>query len=698
MLENLFNPKSIAVVGVSQDASKLGSVIYSNIIDAGFEGALYPVNPKYDDIGGVKAYKSVSDIGKEVDLVVVVVPAAFVKDVVADCATSQVNNLVIISAGFGETGAEGKEIEDEILKIASQANMRILGPNCLGISVPGAKFDASFAARMPNPGQIAFMSQSGAFNTALLDLAAESQLGFSHFVSVGNKSDLNELDFLEAWGDDRNVKVIAMYLEEFTDGKDFVNLIAKTNKPVVILNPGNSTQAQAAISSHTGSLASPRAAVDAALRKAGAVRVDSAEKMFNVLRLFSESINPTGSKVAIVTNAGGPGVMVTDMVDELGLQVPEFSDAVQQVLKKYLPAEASTHNPVDLIGDALADRYENTINVLLQTDEVDSIVVILTPQRVTQIAETAKVIAAAAKSGKKLVIPIFMGGKDVREGLDIFQNANVPAFQFAEEAIYALGKLVGSTTEIEIVKLEHKLAGSINLSDYALKTEMALPQATIIQLCAEAGISMPKQLMSQNVEDALHFANEVSYPVVLKADTEDIVHKTDVRALYLRIANADVLRNAYGELTNTVMQETGKQEHEIKLLVQKQLAEGLELIVGVKRDGDMHVYESTGKGFGHLLVVGSGGIYTEVYEDVSNGLVPLSRSQLHDMVLNTKVSQIIAGARGQDQLALEKLLDLLEAVQKLVIAYPQIDAIDINPVMLSRDDCVAVDVKILVKA
>lgn len=696
-LAQLFNPQTIAVVGVSSDPTKLGSVIFKNILDAGYRGRLIPVNPKYQEIMGHQAMAKVSDIEGEVDLVVVVVPAKFASEVVQDAANKQVKHCVIITAGFGETGEEGLQLEQQVVEIASSAGMRILGPNCLGLTVPKFNLDASFAAQRPLDGNVAFISQSGAFNTAMLDLAADQKLGFSHFVSIGNKSDLNELDFISEWISDPEVKIIGMYIEEFADGQALVDLVAKTGKPVVILHPGESEEAQEAIASHTGSLAGSAEVVKAALRKAGAIQVGSIEKMFNVLKGISWSKAMTGEKVAVVTNAGGPGIMVTDMLSESGVSIPGLSEQLQAQLMEVLPETASAHNPIDLIGDALAERYANVFDILEQSSEVDTILAIVTPQHVTQIEETAKAVIKYSETGNKPVMAVFFGSERAGAGLELLDDAKVPGFAFAEEAVFVLGKVreYGKFMSLAEGPIKMEVQRDDKLQAFVTDVPTALPQNMLYEITEGLAFDFPEEDTIDSFQQAINFVSEHSYPVVLKASTEDIAHKTDEKALYLNIDSADKLESAFNELRETVKNLTGKDN--AKLLIQKQITGGEELIVGITRDGDSNVYEPEGTGFGHLIVVGKGGIYTEVYKDTATALSPVSRRQLREMVMATNVSKVLMGTRGQPPLALDKLIDTLDAAQQLVVKYPEIEQLDINPVIVTQDRCLAVDMKVFVK-
>ncbi|MCA9378862.1 CoA-binding protein, partial [Candidatus Dojkabacteria bacterium] len=579
-LSKLFSPKAVAVVGVSSEPRKLGSVVFTNILESGFT-KVYPVNPNYDDVLGHRCYHNLGYIHADLDLVVIVVPAAFVPQVMVDVAAKNVENVIIISAGFRETGEEGQKLEAEVMKIAKSNGINILGPNCLGIDIPSSKLNASFSAKHALPGNIAFLSQSGAVNTAMLDLAAEVNLGFSHFVSVGNKIGLTEIDFLEYWLEDPQVKVIGMYIEQFADGNDFMKLVNYSKKPIIILHPGESKVSQQAISSHTGSLAGSSATVRAALRQAGAIQVDSLERMFDTLWLLSVGYQPAGNKVAIVTNAGGPGIMLTDMLEKSGLDVVQLGRQTQQKLRKVLPPTASTHNPIDLVGDALADRYEKALEIVAIDEEVDSVLAVLTPQLVTQVEETAKVIINISKQTSKPVIPLFIGGEFVHPGLHWLTEAGLPAFQYPEQAVNALAS-VSKVSKLKKRKQQRYLrVKPKHLPEVERKLSAKvtpLPQDLTFEIAAEVGLHMPQQVIVKNFEEAVGFAAEQGFPLVLKALSEDVIHKTDVKALYLNISSLEELHTAFGELQESLQKVTAKKYPEI--LVQKQLTAGEELLIG----------------------------------------------------------------------------------------------------------------------
>jgi acetyl coenzyme A synthetase (ADP forming)-like protein len=706
-LEFLFNPKSVAIVGVSADPTKLGTVIFNNMLSAGYKGNLHPVNPKYNEIHGYKCYPKVNDIEEEVDLVCIVVPQQFVKDVVTDAGIKGVKGAIIITAGFAETGTGGLALETEILNEAKKYNIRILGPNCLGEIVTGNNINLSFAATNAIPGDIAFLSQSGAFCTAVLDMSLENNLGFSHLISIGNKADLNENDFVKTWLDDSNVKVIGAYLEDVEAGRDLAEIYkqANTDKPLIIFKPGESDESRHAISSHTGSLAGAFEAFETAMKQSGITIARDIDHMFNLLMGYSWSKLPRGNRVAIITNAGGPGVIATDFLIKNNLKLATLTEITKSNLASTLPFNASVVNPVDLIGDADVERYKSALDVVVKDDNVDAVLVILTPQLITEVEETAKAVISHFKVSDKPIIPIFLGGRYVSYALKRFYDNKVPGFRDISSAIETLTSLYNYSQHVtnKEVVTEHKesfVSEYLNKGKYVDEVNTfvtdkttALPESLVIKLADEAGIVLPKQSVISNIEDAVSFAANL-YPVVIKATTESIAHKTEKKALYLNIQNEDELRKSYAELESTIKNESNDAS---SILVQEQIKSNEEIFIGAARDGSNKVYESGNKGFGHLLTFGKGGIYTEVYKDISYSLVPSTQVMISDAISKTKIFEVINGARGKEKLALDKLLNTILAVQKLVLLYPMIESIDINPLMLSTDTAVAVDLKIFVK-
>lgn len=702
-LAKLFNPSSIAVVGVSEDPSKLGSVLFSNIVDSGYKGKVYPVNPKHDTLYGMKTYKSVGAIKGKVDLVTIAVPSKFVIEIMKEAGKKGVKAAIVITAGFKEIGKD--ELEKELVKTAKKYKIRLLGPNCLGMINPMVDLNASFAASTPEKGNISFLSQSGAFCTAVLDMAVEKNLGFSHFVSLGNKADIGELDLLDMWYKDDNVNVIGAYLEEISKGKEMLELVRQNDnkKPLIMFKPGKSSNAQKAISSHTGSLAGSAETFQAAIRQNGIIESNEVNEMFYTMMGFSWSPLPKGPRIAVITNAGGPGIIATDEIVEHGLEMAEISAKSKKAMRNFLPPTASLNNPVDVIGDALAQRYRAPIDVLMQDKNVDAILVILTPQLVTQIEETAKLIINSAKLYEKPIFPVFLGGKYAKTGLQRLYDNKIPAFIYIQDAVKVIQKMyqyqsfqdkankAGERRKLALTKIQGKGKYRKELQKLVKEEKINPPEELVAKMVAEVRLDLPDQIISNKLKDILHFAED-RYPVVAKATTESIAHKTDVKALYLNIRNEQELVEKFEELQRTIEKVNKKKNGEI--LVQEQIEANESLLIGANRDGGSDVYEDGSKGFGHLIVVGKGGIYTEVYKDIQTTLVPSTRAEFETTFDRTKVSQILRGARGLEKLAVKEVLDALESVQKLVLLYPEIQSLDINPIMVNKKRAVVVDIKI----
>lgn len=704
-IEAFFSPESVAVVGVSEDPSKLGSVVFNNMIEAGYNGKLYPINPKHDSIFGFKAYPSIFSVPGEVDLVCIVVPSQYVIDVMKDCASKKVNAAIIITAGFKESGEAGQALEDEVVSIAREAGISIIGPNCLGVIVPEKGMNASFAASTPRHGNIALLSQSGAFGTAMLDMAIPSNMGFSHFVSFGNKADVDEIDLINTWLEDDDVKVIGAYLEEIKYGHQLLMDItgSKHKKPIVLLKPGQSNEAKRAIASHTGALAGSVETFKTAVAQNGIFEAKTIRQQFNMLLGFSSSHLPKGNRVAIVTNAGGPGIIATDSLVQHGFKMAEISHVSEEKMRKVLPPTASLHNPVDVIGDALADRYNVAVHALAEDQNVDAILVLLTPQLVTQIEDTVKVLINATKVYAKPIIPVFLGQKYTAPALARFFDNKQAAYSDIDDAVEVLSALYQFSmmleSDLEAVGNEKKnvlqLAGKglyhNDLSTAKADGLTALSDDLIKKLMEEVGIELPMQKVCSSISQAKEFARSI-YPVVIKAPNSAIAHKTDFKALYLNIKNEHELELNYAELEATIRSHAGISNPEI--LVQEMIKFEEQMFVGSNRDGEKNVYEKHKPGFGHLIAFGQGGIYTEIYKDISYALVPALKSEIEKALAKTKISKILDGARGKEPLAKSKVIEVIDAIQKLVLLYPEIISIDINPLVVTHDRVVAVDVKV----
>jgi acetyltransferase len=505
---------------------------------------------------------------------------------------------------------------------------------------------------------------------------------------------------MEMFVADNDIKAIALYLEEFSDGKEFVTLSQKAKKPILLIAPGSSEKAQEAISSHTGSLASSFDTTIAAIKKGNMIYTENSDELFKLMKLIDLDIIPKGRGIGIVSNAGGPGIIAVDMIEKKDMEVAEIGEKTTQKLLKILPPEASIKNPVDILGDAKSDRYQGTITELLNEISVDSILVILTPQLITEIEATANVITELRKKTSKPIFSCFLGGKDIKAGIRILEEANAPWFTDIQEAIRLISKLAEFEENKELTKI-------VNSDDYFKKPKYkeeineeivpdrsnVIPDELGIKILEEFGIDTPKQQVVSSLEQGRDFASTI-FPVAIKATSEDLAHKTDFKALYLDIRTISEFEERYQELKETVTKTTGNVAP--KILIQEMIPGKLEFFIGANREGGIDIYEKEGRGFGHLLAIGQGGIYTEVYKDIRHILVPENREKINAILSKTKVSEIIDGYRGKPPLPREKIIDLIMSIQKLLVSYPEIISMDINPVMVTEDRAVVVDAKFYV--
>ncbi len=696
-LKTFFNPKSIAVIGVSENPSKLSSTIFANIIESGFKKDIFPVNPKYKKLFGVKAYKSVLDIKQKIDLAIIAVPAKLTPQILTEIGKAQIPFTIIISAGFKEIGPKGEILEEKIKQISKRYKIRILGPNCLGSINTINNLNASFASLMPPKGNIAFITQSGAVATAMLDMSLKTNIGFSHFVSLGNKADIEESELIEYFFNDDNVTVIGAYLEEIHNGRKLIQLLDKYKgiKPFILLKPGESKQAQKAIASHTGSMSGPSRIIKAMTKQTDTIQAKNLTELFNYLATFSLSKKLQGNRLAIITNAGGPAIIATDLLVKNNLELAKLEQKTKLHLKKTLPKTASINNPIDVIGDALAERYQAPIEILLKDKNVDGIIIILTPQLVTQIEETAKLIINSFKLSSKPIFPIFLGGKYIRSGLVRLYDKKIPTFTSLQEAIKSISALYQyhnfNREGFEKIAVSSKIIKN-KLNIKVKNEEKVLDEITIDKMFKSVAIPTVKQKLCINSSEAIKFAEDL-YPVVLKASTTEIIHKTDKNALYLNITNSQELILAFKKLKKSYS----------KILVQKQIIEDFkEVFIGAIRDGDKNVYNiqngaKNKNGFGHMVLFGLGGIYTELFKDTKSVLVPAGKNLIKQEFQKTKIYQILNGFRTNKKYNSDCVIDIVYKLQKLLLLYPEISNIDINPLLVTPKNCITVDVKLFIK-
>lgn len=702
-LKMLFAPDSIAVIGVSKDKTKLGYKIFRNILLAGYSKNVYAVNNHGGHVDGYEMYESILDISGRVDTAVVAVPAQIVPQILIEAGKKGVANVVIITAGFKENGRDGADLERQIAFLSKKYSFNILGPNCLGFISTKRNLNISFAKEMPTTGNVVLISQSGAFGTAALDWAKKNRLGFYDFLSIGNKTIINENDLLIYYltllrkYKKPPIKVIGMYLEDFSNGIEFIKYAKQLSKlvPLVILKPGHSNEAKEAMSLHTGALAGDSKITETALEQANVIQTEDISEFFNMLRIFSWCEIPKGPNIAVITNAGGPAIVTTDLLVKNGLNLARFTGKTKEILNKSLPRTSNVHDPLDVIGDALADRYKNAVNAVLAERKVDGLLVLLTPQIVTQVEETASVILQISRKYKKPVIPVFIGGTEVTKGIDILNVHRIPAVHFpryAVEGMAALNKyrlikrsrskgpevtqLVGANSVTRVNEI-------LNLAK--IDERKALAPDEVEEIARLYKIPIVESLITAKFTDLKNFSRRYGFPVVVKIASYSIMHKTELGGVVKDIHTSRQLKDAYKSMRSIIGIDMAMHFDKVGFIqIQKQIVSGYELIFGIKRDPN----------FGTVLVFGSGGIYTELMKDISMKVLPIKESELIKMIESTNAGRIIKGYRNQKGYNMKNILHLSNSLSTLAQNHPQIKSIDINPCIINSDGTFVVDMKI----
>ena len=696
MLDFIFNPSSIAVIGASEDRRKVGHVIFRNLIEQGFKGKVYPVNVKRKEILGRKCYSSVKDIPDKIDLAIIAIPAKGVLPVIKDCADQGVKGVVVITAGFREIGGEGIQLEKEITKIVKEAKMKMVGPNCLGVINTFNNMNATFAPNLPPSGRVSFFSQSGALGVALIDWAIENDFGFNKFVSLGNKADLNETDFLEYFGNDPDTDVILGYIEDIKDGKRFLEIAQKVAKikPVIIIKSGSTEAGARAASSHTGALAGSDRALTEAFKKAGIIRVNGIKELFEMAEIFKVKKLPKGNRLLVITNAGGPGIIAADTADRLGIRLDPMSKSSIEAIVDKLPPTASLYNPIDVIGDATSERYKVVLEQAIKDEVVDGICVILTPQAVTDTENVAKEIININKISEKPIFTCFIGGKKVKSAVKILKSQQVPCYSDPSVAINSYRKLIDfsiikSKKEPEIPKIEilpenkEKVKLILEVLENAGVTSIGDENTT--EILSLYGFNFPKKALARTPEEAVEIAEKIGYPVVLKVSSPNILHKTDVGGVKLNLKNAEEVYNGFVDITLNVKRFMSSAY--IKgVMVYEMVTDGKEVILGVSYD----------KTFGHMIMFGLGGIYVEVLKDVSFRITPVSKEEAYEMIEEIKGSKILEGVRGEPPYDKENIVDKILRLSQLVTDFPIIKEVDINPYVVKHKGGIALDARMII--
>lgn len=710
-LDYIFSPQTVAVIGTSTTPGKVGHDIFLNILRGGYTGTLYPVNPNARSVLSVRAYSSIGEIPDEVELAIIILPPALALESVGKSVANGVKGIVIVSAGFKEVGGEGVEIEKEIVSICREAGVRLVGPNCLGVinPLPSVRLNASFSPRMPAPGKISFISQSGALCTSVLDFAADRDFGFSKFISIGNKADVDELDLLQYLHEDIDTEVIMIYLEELRRGPEFIEAVkeitsGRRRTPVLVIKSGRTSAGARAAASHTGALAGSEAVYDSIFEQSGIIRANSINELFDYASAFTYKTTtalgkisrklPVGNRVAIVTNAGGPGIVATDMTISSGLELAQFQPQTVGQLAQHLPSTANLHNPVDVIGDATHDRYEHALAAVLKDEGVDGALVILTPQSMTDALGIAKAIVRVARGSRKPILCSFMGVVDVSEGVKYLQEHGYPVFRFPEDAAKAFGALYQHSRwlnreELKPFKLDHdtKLAKKI-VQEAMGAGKTYVGELGGLDLLKCYGFKVLPTELAKTSREAGDIAERIGFPVVLKIVSEQIVHKSDAGGVLVKLRDRGEVTEGFKTIVDSAREYDSEAVIE-GVLVQKMAPKGEEVIFGMNR------YPI----FGPLLMFGMGGIFVEVFQDVKFSLAPVGREEAVRMIHGIKGFKLLNGFRGRPKADIHTLEKLLVSLSDMAVNHPEIMEMDLNPLLVhpEGEGATVADCRIILK-
>ncbi len=699
-LDSIFKPKRIALIGVSNRPDSVGGIVLNNLVKGGFEGVIYPVNPKREAVFGIPCFPNISSLPQTPDLAVIMTAAKFVPGLIRECGEAGVSGIIIMSAGFKESGAEGKALEAQLQEEKSKfPDMRVIGPNCLGVIVPRLHMNATFAAGMPNDGHVAFISQSGALCTSVLDWAYESNIGFSYFVSIGNSMDVSFGDLIDYFGQDPETKSIVLYVESISDARTFMSAARafSRKKPILVYKSGRFPESAAAAASHTGAMASEDSIYDAVFKRAGLARVYDFGDIFDFTDLVGRQKMPKGNRLAIVTNAGGPGVMATDSLISLGGKLVKLSDETMQKLNDYLPPFWSHGNPIDVLGDATPERYAKTTEIVLEDPNVDAVLVLLTPQAMTAPTEIATAISELSTKTTKSIMAAWLGGASMHEGIKVFNQAGISSYPTPEQAIKAFMTLSDYSQNQQMLyetpdevpvsfKYDRKKLRERYLKEIFPKAEI-LSEDNSKMLIGDYGIDTTQPVPAATEDEAVSIAEEKGYPVVLKIHSPDITHKSDVGGVALNIKDADMVRAAFRNMMKTVSEK--KPDARLDgVTVQKMVntKDAIELIVGSKKDA----------AFGTVMLAGMGGTTAELFKDRRLEFPPLNERLARHMLESLKIYPLLKGYRGDTPKNIDKLVEVLIRMSYLVADYPEIKELDINPLIVTSTDVIALDARIVV--
>jgi len=698
-LDKLFKPKSIAVIGASNKVGSPGYRIFRNLIGSGYEGVVYPVNPKSESIQGVQAYTTVQELPRVVDLAIVATPAKVVNEVVEQCGKRGIKGILIISAGFKEIGKEGIELENQLRKIKEKYKLRIVGPNCVGFIFPYLHLNATFASSMPEQGNIALISQSGAVCGAILDWAEAAKVGFSGFVSIGSMLDVDFGDLIDYFGMDIHTRSIVLYIESITNARKFMSAARSFSraKPIIVIKAGRYSEGAKAAASHTGAMAGEDAIYDAAFRRAGVVRVKDIRDLFNCSSILAKQPRPTGPNIAIITNAGGPGVLAADSIIERGGKLAKLTSESLEKLSEFLPKHWSKGNPVDIIGDGDENRYQKAIEVCLEDQNVDGLLILCVPQVMADPKKLADIIIDISRKSTKPILTSFIGEESVYHARQILNRNNVPTYPSPDEAVESYMHLYHYARNLELLyetpeELDVKTSATyreITKKILAIATQEKRDilneneSKTFLELY---GIPTTRPQLAENEEKAISIAKEIGYPIVMKIFSPQITHKSDVGGIALDLHCDEEVRLAYRHMMKTV-KEKAPQAHISGVTIQKMIKNnGYELILGSKKDPI----------FGSVVLFGLGGIYTELFKDRAIGFLPLNQVLVQRLIERTKAYELLKGFRGLPPVDMKIVEEIMIKFSHLLSDNPEIKEIDINPVIAYQDKLIAVDARIVV--
>ena len=695
-LDAIFRPETVAVIGATDRPGSVGRTIMRNLVSSPFGGTVFPVNARRQNVLGIQAYPSVSEVPDRVDLAVIVAPAPAVPGIIRECVEARAQGAIIISAGFRETGPEGVELERQVLEEARRGRMRIVGPNCLGVMKPNTGFNATFAGSIARPGSVGFLSQSGALLTAILDQSFRENVGFSAFVSVGSMMDVGWGDLIYYLGDDPDTKSIVVYMESVGDAGSFLSAAREValTKPIIVIKAGRTEAAGKAAASHTGSLTGSDEVLDAALRRSGVLRVGEISELFGMAEVLGKQPHPKGPRLTILTNAGGPAVLATDALIAGGGELAEISSQTMESLNDFLPPPWSHGNPVDILGDADPERYARTLETAAGDPQSDGLLVVLTPQDMTDPTATAERLAPYARSAGKPVLASWMGGAEVAAGESILNGAGIPTFDYPDTAARAFTNMWKYTYNLRGIyetpeptgdvgrdrERVEEIIGRVRDSERTILTEFEAKQ-----VLAAYGIPTVETEVARSADEAVELAERFGYPVVLKLDSETITHKTDVGGVRLNLKDAAEVRRAYEEMESSISAGYRPEDFGGAAVQPMVGLDGYELIVGSSLDPQ----------FGPVLLFGSGGSLVEVYRDRALALPPLTTTLARRMMERTRIFEALGGVRGRSPVDLGALEKLLVRFSQLVVEQPWIKELDINPLLASPERLIALDARIV---